>query len=124
MTVRIGRTVVLVRDLDASAAFYRDAFGFETLFDRCISPDFRALHVGPGGVRDAGLWLMASTGDRVGRQTADEPLLVLYVDDLRAVLGRDALQGRVVREPATDGTSTFAHVLDDSGNELVLVQLT
>ncbi|WP_139316086.1 VOC family protein, partial [Cellulosimicrobium sp. CUA-896] len=49
MTTTIGRTVLLCRDLDASATFWADGFGFRTLF-RGETSGFPLLHVGPGRV--------------------------------------------------------------------------
>lgn len=68
--VSIGRTTILVNDLDAAKDFYVDAFGFDTLFDGEVAPGLRTVHVGPNGPRGTGLWLMKTTSsqgrDRVG----------------------------------------------------------
>ncbi|MEP7764751.1 VOC family protein [Sanguibacter sp. 25GB23B1] len=124
MTTQIGRTVLLVRDPEASAAFYRDAFGFATLFDE-TTPSFRFLHVGPGSVRDPGLWLKPA-GDAASARPDSGPSLVLYVDDLGATVDRLAalgvgLHAPVVRDAAS--RQAYAHVLDPDGYELVLVEL-
>lgn len=131
MTAQIGRTVLRVRDLDASSAFYRDAFGFATLHDE-TTPSFRFLHVGPGGVRDPGLWLMPtgagapSTTRGAVTPPPSGPHLVLYVDDLAVTVRRlrelDVELDRAVVHDTTSG-QTYAHVLDPDGHELVLVQL-
>ena len=60
----LGRVVILVSDLDAAHDFYTRGLGFPAVFDAQISPDFRALHVGSGGVGDPGFWLLDSTSDR------------------------------------------------------------
>ncbi len=127
--VRLGRVTVLVRDIDEAKAFYGGAFGFETLFDEEIGGGFRAVHVGPEDIRGAGLWLMPATRPeleaRVGNQTAGEPMLVLYTDDLTADLDRLARLDVVPHVgPQSDAAGAkFSHVRDNSGNEIVLVQL-
>jgi predicted enzyme related to lactoylglutathione lyase len=119
---------ILVNDLDEARAFYRDAFGFATLFDGEVAPGLRTVHVGPHGERGAGLWLLEATTpaslERVGAQTGGEPTLVFYTDDLGAELRRlDGLAVRVVKPFVSSDGSSFAHVLDNSGNEIVLAQL-
>lgn len=124
MTSRLGRTVVLARDLDLSAAFYGQALGFLPLFDEAPG-GFRLLHVGPGDLHDPGLWLYpADEGAPVGEQAGGAPFLVVYVDDVHATLERVPAAGGTVSVHATaapDG-SAFAHVHDPDGNEIILVQ--
>ena len=127
--VSIGRTTILVNDLDAAKEFYLDAFGFDTLFDGEVAPGLRTVHVGPDGPRGAGLWLMKTTTpagrDRVGAQTAGEPTLVFYTDDLAAEFARLSAFGVTPIQPpfTNDGGASYAHVRDNSGNEIVLAQL-
>ncbi len=127
--VSISRTTLLVHDLDAAKAFYLDAFHFETLFDGEVAPGLRTVHVGPDGQRGAGLWLMKTTSPegtaRVGTQTAGEPTLVFYTEDLAADLIHLASLGIApMQGPHThDAGASYAHVRDNSGNEIVLAQL-
>jgi predicted enzyme related to lactoylglutathione lyase len=126
--VSIGRMTILVNDLDEAKAFYRDAFGFETLFDGEVAPGLRTVHVGPHGERDAGLWLLEATTpaslERVGAQTGGEPTLVFYTDDVEGDLRRlERLAVRVVTPLTSSDGASFVHVLDNSGNEVVLAQL-
>lgn len=126
--VSIGRTTILVSDLDEAREFYRAAFQFGTLFDGEVAPGLRTVHVGPAGERGPGLWLLEARSpasvDRVGAQTGGEPALVFYTDDLAAELRRlDGLAVRVVKPSVSSGGASFAHVLDNSGNEIVLAQL-
>lgn len=125
---RLGRVVVLVRDYDEAAAFYRDAFGFETLVDQRVDADRRYLHLGLPGQPGVGVWLLraeAGAGpERVGRQTGGEPLLVLYTPDCDAFVARfRARGGRVVRAPVDGGGARYAHLLDLYGNEVVVVEV-
>lgn len=126
MSTQIGRTVLLTRDPDATAAFYRDAFGFSALYDS-TSLGVRFLHVGPGGLRDAGLWLMpAGDNPAVGQQGGGGPFLVLYVDDLQATLDRLAQLGVTPASPAVvdaESGETYAEIEDPDGNGLILVEL-
>lgn len=124
MSTQIGRTVLPVADLDVAAAFYRDAFGFATLHDD-QTPDFRFLHVGPGGLRDPGLWLVPAAGPPAPRPGFG-PALVLYVDDLEATVERLGALGVELSVPLVEDARSgerYAHVLDPDGHELVLVQL-
>lgn len=127
--VSIGRTTILVNDLDAAKGFYVDAFGFDTLFDGEVAPGLRTVHVGPDGPRGAGLWLMKTASPegtvRVGAQTAGEPTLVFYTDDLAAELARLSAFGVTPIQPpfTNDGGASYAHVRDNSGNEIILAQL-
>jgi catechol 2,3-dioxygenase-like lactoylglutathione lyase family enzyme len=125
MTTTIGRTVLLCRDLEASAAFWRDGFGFGTLF-RGESDGFPLLHVGPGRVDEPGLWLVPLPDGASPLVRSGLPTLVLYVDDLDAALGRLAAIGvEPVVGPGTDGESgdRYAHVNDPDGHRVVVVQL-
>ena len=118
-----GRTVVLVRDQDVALRFYREAFGARVIHDS-TADGFRYLHLGIGA---GGLWLIAAdatSDDTVGRQTGGHPLGVIYVDDLELAVDSAVAAGSgVLKEPAEDATSRYAHVSDLDGNELVLVQL-
>ncbi|MGC4193098.1 MAG: VOC family protein [Thermomicrobiales bacterium] len=129
--IAIGRMTLLVHDLDVAKTFYVLGFGFETLFDGEVGPPpgLRTVHVGPHGVRGAGLWLLQSehpersAAARAG--AAGEPSLVLFTDDLDASLKRlRAIHVEPVQGPEQDEMgSRFVHLLDPSANEIVLVQL-
>lgn len=124
----IGRMTILVHDLDEAKAFYRDVFGFATLFDGEVAPGLRTVHVGPHGERGAGLWLLEATTpaslERVGAQTGGEPTLVFYTDDVAGEVRRlESLAVRIVKPLTSSDGASFVHVLDNSGNEVVLAQL-
>jgi catechol 2,3-dioxygenase-like lactoylglutathione lyase family enzyme len=126
--VSIGRTTILVNDLDTAKAFYTDAFDFATLYDGEVAPGLRTVHIGPDGPRGSGLWLMKTTSvagvARVGAQTAGEPALVFYTESLSEDLARLASLGvaPIVAPFTNDAGFRYAHVLDNSGNEIVLVE--
>jgi catechol 2,3-dioxygenase-like lactoylglutathione lyase family enzyme len=125
MSTQIGRAVLTSRDLDAAASFYTEAFGFRVLFDETPG-GFRLLHVGPAGVADPGLWIFpVEEGGATPRTPDGVPALVLYVEDLGAVVGRLASLGVTPHVPSTSDAGSgqsFAHVLDPDGHEIVLVQ--
>jgi catechol 2,3-dioxygenase-like lactoylglutathione lyase family enzyme len=125
MTTTIGRTVLHCRDLDVSAAFWADGFGFRTLF-RGETDGFPLLHVGPGRVDEPGLWLVPRPDGAVPLERHGMPDLVLYVDDVDATLDRLAGLGvEPLAAPETDGASgdRSAHVTDPDGHRIVVVRL-
>ncbi|SFD15407.1 VOC family protein [Streptomyces aidingensis] len=123
----IGRTVVLVDDPEPPLAFYRDVLGFRVLHDRTVD-GYRYLHIGLPGPHPAGLWLMPATGEAeralVGRQTGDQPLLVLYTDDLDAVARRLKSHDVPVWNERRDPDSRSLHFRDPLGSTLIAAQLT
>ncbi|GAA1409110.1 hypothetical protein GCM10009639_59420 [Kitasatospora putterlickiae] len=127
MFTAVGRTVVLVEDVEAALGFYRDGLGFAVLFDGDLD-GYRLLHVGPAdGAGAAGLWLMPAESAEaravVGRQTGGMPLLVLYTDDLDRVAARLTELGVATRPGVPDGGSGRSlHFRDLYGNELIAAQ--
>jgi predicted enzyme related to lactoylglutathione lyase len=127
MATRLGRMTVLVEDLDAAAGFYASAFGFVRLYDETLPTGFRAVHVGPPGQPDVGLWLMPASAEDVRRQSAGHPILVLYTDDLQFELAKLANFGVEPSQPPVrdpDRGEAYAHVPDLYGNDIVLVELS
>ena len=125
MTTTIGRTVLLCRDLEASAAFWAAGFGFGTLF-RGETDGFPLLHVGPGRVDEPGLWLVPLPDGAAPLVRHGLPNLVLYVDDVDATLARLAALGvEPLVGPETDPESgdRYAHVNDLDGHRIVVVRL-
>lgn len=121
----IGRVVVLVEDQEQALRFYRDVLDFVVLHDETVD-GLRLLHVGPEPDGGDGLWLLPPQSPEehalVGRQTGDEPLLVLYADDLDAVL--DRLQDEEIEHWGLrdEGPARSVHLEDDAGNVLVVVE--
>lgn len=124
MLTGIGRTTLLVDDQASTLAWYRDVLGFEVLHDEDVD-GFRYLHIGVPGQRGTGLWLMpAADRSRVGNQTGGEPLLVLYTDDLDAVLGHLRGHAAEVWDVREDGADRSLHVRDVAGNVLVVASVS
>lgn len=122
----LGRLVVLVRDYDEALRFYQEAFGASVIHDAPSPSGDRYLHLGFGD-SDAGLWLLRARSEgieRVGRQTAGEPLAVFYTEDAAAAVERARTAGATITRPllSADG-ATFAHVADLYGNAFVIVEL-
>jgi catechol 2,3-dioxygenase-like lactoylglutathione lyase family enzyme len=123
----LGRVVVLVEDQDEALRFYRDVLGFEVLHDETLD-GLRYLHAGPPAQANVGVWLLPPASDsereRIGRQAGDQPLLVLYTDDLDAARAGLAEHGVEVWAERTDPGSRSLHFRDLVGNVIVGVQLT
>ncbi len=125
----IGRTVLVVRDYDEAVRYYREKLGFEVLFDQVIGDGYRSVHIGLPSQPGVGLWLKLADSDatraRLGDQSGDGgPFLVLYTSDCRATCAELERRGvRVLRPPAEEPGSIFAHIADLYGNHIVLVEL-
>lgn len=125
MFTALARTVVLVHDQDEAASFYCDVLGFEVAHDSTID-GCRYLHLTVPGT-EVGVWLMppASAAERalVGRQAGEQPLLVLYTDDLDAVATHLHAHGVEMWAQRDDLGSRSLHLRDVVGNALVAGQL-
>lgn len=123
----VGHLHLHVGDIERGLAFYRDVLGFEALHDEEVA-GFRYLHIGLPGQATTGIWLMPPSTDEerrlVGRQAGNQPLLVLYTDDLddarRQLAAHDI---GVWAEHADDGGRSL-HFRDVAGNVVVAAELT
>jgi catechol 2,3-dioxygenase-like lactoylglutathione lyase family enzyme len=130
MTLRtLGRTTLLVRDYDKALVFYRDRLGFHVLLDEKRSDGVRVLHLGLAsqmGEPQIGLWLVEAKGPDetlVGRQAGKHPFLVLYTDNCDATIREmEKAKVEIRRRPESSDGTTFAHVADLYGNELLIVE--
>ncbi len=117
---RLGRAVVRVPDLERAISFYSDAFGFSVIFDRELFPGFRSVHVGPGGVQDAGVWLFPDPG----ATSADEPCLVIHTDAFDADFARLRAAAPIEHSEVTgDAGERSVTVRDSGGNVVVLAEV-
>jgi catechol 2,3-dioxygenase-like lactoylglutathione lyase family enzyme len=123
----LGRVVLLVEDQEEALGFYRDVLGFEALHDEEVA-GFRYLHIGLPGQATTGIWLMPPSTDEerrlVGRQAGNQPLLVLYTDDLDDVRRRLAAHDVGVWAEHADDGSRSLHFRDVAGNVVVAAELT
>jgi len=125
---RIGRLVLLVRDYDEAIAFYTEKLGFEKFVD-IDAGERRYVHVRLPSQPDFGIWLLHAESDadrqRIGTQTAGQPVAVIYTDRLLEDVDTLSRRGvNFVRPPKIESGAAFAHFLDLYGNEFVLVELT
>lgn len=120
--MRLDRIVVLVRSYDEAIAFYTHAFDCSILHDSSGADGKRFVHLAfPEG--DAGLWLLESDDERVGDQTAGEPLMVLYTHDLIGAYEKLSSRGVALASAITrTPEASFFHCADLYGNGIVVMQ--
>jgi len=125
MKLTLGRVVILVEDYDAAFAFYEKNFFCTKLFDMSPPDGQRYLHVGLGGENGAGIWFMKTTqADRIGQQTAGQPTIVLYTDDIHGIYAHLQANGvNIIEKLVETPESKFFHCLDLYGNRITVVQL-
>lgn len=124
----LGRIVLLVEDYEKSANFYEKNFGFTRFFDVTTDVGQRFLHIGSKPSDSLGIWfLKADTKkqkERVGNQTAEQPTMVIYTQELETLYER--LKNNNVRFK-TDVIKTpeysFFHCFDLDGNEIIVTEL-
>ena len=128
MKTELGRLVILVNDYDEAFKFYEENLGCKKFFDLTDERGLRYLHVGFNSESIAGIWfLKAETDeqkDRVGNQTAGQPVFALYTDSFEELL--ETLRKnkvKITKEPEVSSDSMSLNFLDLYGNEIVLVQL-
>lgn len=123
----LGRMILLVNDYENAAAFYEKNFGWERLFDESGEEGRRYLHLGLREL-NVGIWLLkAEAADEkalVGRQTAGQPTMVIYTENL-AGLYRRLLENdvKIKVKPVKSAAFHYLHCLDYDGNEIVVVEL-
>lgn len=122
----IGRIIILVDDYDKASAFYEQNFGFKKIFNLTTSVGKRFLHI--GNDTGVGIWfLKADTPEqqqRIGNQTAQQPLMVIYTSDIEKLYhhlksNKVTIKNEIVSTPEYK----FLHCLDLYGNEIVVVEL-
>ncbi len=128
MDTYVGRVVILVRDYEQAKAFYASNFGFQTLFEHSASDGRHFLHMGVEEPAAMGIWFIKAESPEqealVGRQTGEQPLMVLYTKSLEALAGRLKENGtKIIVAPVYSPEYSYLHCLDLYGNELVIVEL-
>lgn len=128
MKTELGRIVILVNDYDEAFKFYEENLGCKKFFDLTDERNLRYLHIGFHSESTAGIWfLKAETEEQknlVGKQTADQPVFVLYTDSFQELFEK-FLENKVkiLRDPEVTQEYMSLNFLDLYGNEIVLVQL-
>ena len=128
MKATLGRIVILVEDYDNAFEFYKNNFNCEKIFDSAVSENLRFMHIRFNGDESSGIWfLKAETEEEkslVGRQTGEQPLLVIYTDDCNAFYNLVIENGTKILEPIeSDGNSRYFHCADLYGNRITVVEL-
>ena len=129
MQTRLGRTIILVEDYDTAYDFYHKHFFCSKLFDTTSPDGKRYLHIRFQNDDNIGIWfLQADTSEqknKVGKQTAGQPTLVIYTDDIEGLYTHvTANDITILEELVSAPESKFFHCLDLYGNRLTVVQLS
>lgn len=129
MKTRLGRTIILVDDYDTAFEFYRNNFFCEKLFDAILPNGQRYLHIRFSADDQTGIWFLKAESaiqkEHIGRQTGEQPTLVVYTDDCRKMYDHVQSNGVSIVEPVTESMgSIFFHCCDLYGNRITVVELT
>ncbi|MCF8240568.1 MAG: VOC family protein [Melioribacteraceae bacterium] len=92
MNINIGRIVILVNDYDKAFEFYKQIFFAKKLYDETTPEGQRFLHISFSGNNGIGIWFLKTDSDnqkdKVGKQTAGQPTIVFYTDDIEPLYER------------------------------------
>lgn len=124
----IGRFILLVSDYEDTLHFYQDVLGFHILFDQVSETGKRYLHMAPAKKDSLGIWFLKAESEEqikaVGNQTHGAPTFVLYTDSFDEMYLKLQEHGVTIKKkPEKTADAKFLHFLDNSGNEVVMVQL-
>ncbi len=122
-----GRVVILIKDYNEALEFYKEKLGFREIVDY-TDGGRRYVHLHLQGQENTGIWLLKAESEAeekfIGKQAAGQPFLVFYTDDFKSEYRKLASSGvKIVKEPVTAGSYTFARFTDLYGNEMILVEL-
>jgi len=129
MQTKLGRAIILVDDYDKAFEFYESNFGCQKLFDSTSPSGQRLLHVAFSDDDNVGVWFLKASDDeqkeKLGKQTAGQPTLVIYTNDVESLYYHVQGNGvRVIEPLANARDSKFFHCLDLYGNRLTVVELS
>ena len=127
METTLGRAVILVKDYDEAFEFYEKNFFCRKLFESTTPEGQRFLHIGFSDDDGVGLWFLKADDEtqeeKVGKQTAGQPTLVVYTDDAAGLHQHVVANGVTIIGGLVGKETPFFHCLDLYGNRLVIVQL-
>jgi predicted enzyme related to lactoylglutathione lyase len=123
----LGRIILLVDDYEKAAAFYEANFGFKRIFDVTTDVGQRFLHMGNEQDQSA-IWFLQAEGkdqkERIGNQTAGQPTMVMYTDNLEEMHQRLLANNVKIKvPPVTTPEYSFLHCYDVFGNEIIVTEL-
>src|SRR5882724_998830 len=84
MQTKLGRVVILVDDYDKAFEFYERNFYCRKIHESTANGQ-RYLHIAFSGNEDIGIWFLKAGNNQkenIGTQTAGQPTLVIYTDDI------------------------------------------
>jgi catechol 2,3-dioxygenase-like lactoylglutathione lyase family enzyme len=113
MTVKLGRIVLYVRDVEATLAFYQRHFGFAILR---LEGDRIVELVGQNGGANI-LVHQAAKSQKMGQVLAK---LVFDVEDVDGFSATAATQGLIFSAPHKGDGYTFANTKDPNGNSIAI----
>lgn len=129
MKTRIGRVIILVDNYDDAFNFYENNFFCKKIHDTTTEDGQRYLHAGFAENDETGIWFLKADStdqvNRIGKQTAGQPTLVIYTDDIDHLYNHLLSNGvEIIEKIAVTPESKYFHCLDLYGNRLTVVQLT
>lgn len=125
METRLGRVVILVKDYEEAFSFYERNFFCKKLFDSTSPDGQRYLHICFSQDDHIGIWFLKSEADKVGMQTAGQPTLVIYTNEIISLYEHVRKNGvEIIEELVTMPESKYFHCCDLYGNRIIVVELS
>lgn len=128
MKIKIGRVIILVEDYDLAFNFYEKNFFCKKLYEETTPDGQRFLHVSFSEDDGIGIWFLKADSDdqknKIGKQTAGQPTIVIYTDEIDALYMHLQNNGvKIIEKLVSTPESKFLHCLDLYGNRITVVQL-
>ena len=128
MKTKIGRVIILVEDYDLAFDFYEKNFFCKKLYEATTPDGQRFLHISFSDDDGIGIWFLKADSleqkDNIGKQTAGQPTIVIYTDDVEELYRHLQNNGvKIIEELVSTSESKFFHCLDLYGNRITVVQL-
>ncbi len=129
MEIKFGRVVILVEDYDKALDFYEKNFFCKKLFDSTMENGQRYLHIAFKSDDNVGIWFMKSEAaeqkNKIGKQTAGQPTIVIYTDDCKNLYNHVKKNGvKLIGEIVITEENKFFHCYDLYENNLLIVELS
>src|SRR3989339_1876509 len=123
MKIRLGRVIILVEDYDKAFEFYEKNFFCKKLYEATTPDGQRFLHISFSDDDGIGIWFLKADSleqkDNIGKQTAGQPTIVIYTDDVEELYRHLQNNGvKIIEELVSTSESKFFHCLDLYGNRI------